>query len=170
MLLYSIQDNEKENHEMEIEGLFYRCGRNMTCIEKLPEHCRTFNCAINSITKIENLPDSLIEFDCQYNKITRIENLPESLKVFMFDDNPIQFVDNLGIDEYKSLFGEFVVQDYTNIKKCTRIIKNWHILHETAARVITRGCHNWIWKPFCNDGTIGIRPRLDMQELGIKLL
>jgi len=36
-----------------------------------------------------------------------------------------------------------------------------------AALVITKGCHNWVWKPRCKDGTIGIRPRLDMKELGI---
>jgi hypothetical protein len=95
--------------------------------------------------------------------------LPESLKLFIFDDNRIQFVDNLGIDEYKLVFGEFYVKDYTNIKKCTRIVDFWYKTHQEAALVITRNCHNWIWKPLCNDGTIGIRPRLDTLELGIKV-
>jgi hypothetical protein len=34
-----------------------------------------------------------------------------------------------------------------------------------AAMIISRGCHNWVWKPECKDGTIGIRPRLDMEYL-----
>jgi hypothetical protein len=59
------------------------------------------------------------------------------------------------------------VQDYTSIKKCSRTIKNWYKTHKEAATIITQGCHNWIWKPFCNDGTIGIRPRLDTKYLGL---
>jgi ankyrin repeat protein len=29
-----------------------------------------------------------------------------------------------------------------------------------AARVIQKGCENWLWKPLCKDGTLGIRPRM----------
>jgi hypothetical protein len=82
-------------------------------------------------------------------------------------DNPIQYVDNLLFTDYKSLFGDFRVKDYTDIKKCTRVITNWYKTHKEAATIVTRGCHNWIWKPFCNDGTIGIRPRLDTRYLGL---
>ena len=53
-----------------------------------------------------------------------------------------------------------------------RQIQRAYLRHYTkrrvAARKITRACHAWIWKPKCKDGTIGIRPRLDMKELGIK--
>lgn len=34
-------------------------------------------------------------------------------------------------------------------------------------RKLLEASHNWVWKPKCNDGTIGIRPRLDMKELGL---
>jgi hypothetical protein len=51
-------------------------------------------------------------------------------------------------------------------------IQRMYLRHYTrrkvAARKITRGCHNWVWKPKCKDGTMGIRPRLDTLALDIK--
>ena len=129
----------------------------------------TLDKSSQGLTRIENLPDSLQEFNCGYNGITRIENLPDSLQQFRYYNNPIEFVDNLGINEYKSVFDYFRVKDYTNIKKCSRTITNYKKRQKEAATVITQGCHNWIWKPLCNDGTIGIRPRLDTRDLGISL-
>ena len=35
------------------------------------------------------------------------------------------------------------------------------------ARIIQAGCENWLYKPYCNDNTIGIVPRLSMKELGL---
>jgi len=35
------------------------------------------------------------------------------------------------------------------------------------ARIIQAGCENWLYKPYCNDNTIGIVPRLAMKELGL---
>jgi hypothetical protein len=78
-------------------------------------------------------------------------------------------VDNLSIIDYKLIFGDFRVEDYTNIKKCTRTVNFWYKTHKEAATIITVGCHNWIWKPFCNDRTLGIRPRLDMKSLSINI-
>ncbi len=40
-------------------------------------------------------------------------------------------------------------------------------IEDEAARTIQRGCHNWLWKPKCNDGTLGINVRLSLKELGI---
>jgi len=58
-------------------------------------------------------------------------------------------------------------------KKMSAIrIQRMYLRHYTrrkvAARKITRGCHNWVWKPKCKDGTMGIRPRLDTLALDIK--
>lgn len=33
-------------------------------------------------------------------------------------------------------------------------------LHDQCARVIQKGCENWLWKPVCKDGKIGIHPRI----------
>jgi hypothetical protein len=53
--------------------------------------------------------------------------------------------------------------------EAARRIQSVYLRHYTrrrvAARKITRGCHAWIWKPMCKDGTIGIRPRLDMRDI-----
>jgi hypothetical protein len=135
-------------------------------IENLPNSLYNFDCSDNVVEKIENLPNSLEIFNCDNNLIRRIENLPNSLKEFRFDNNLIEFVNNMTWREYISLFEDFEIEEYTCIKKSQQIIKNWY-KPEEAARVITRNCHNWIWKPFCNDGTIGIRPRLDTRDLGL---
>jgi hypothetical protein len=39
------------------------------------------------------------------------------------------------------------------------------IKQEKAARVIQKGCHNWLWKPLCKDGTVGIGVRLMMKDI-----
>jgi hypothetical protein len=139
----------------------------ITQIDKLPISLQKFCCDYNRISLIENLPKSLQTFNCSNNRITRIEHLPDSLQHFSFIGNPIQYVDNLLFTDYNLIFKRFRVKEYTKIKKCTIIINNWYKTHKEAALVITRGCHNWIWKPYCNDNTIGIRPRLDMQGLGL---
>jgi hypothetical protein len=37
-----------------------------------------------------------------------------------------------------------------------------------ATRLIMEGCHNWLYKPVCKDGTIGIVPRLQMKKCCVK--
>ena len=51
------------------------------------------------------------------------------------------------------------------IRMCQQQAKKWYSKRVLAAKIITNGCHNWIWKPMCNDGTIGIRPKLDAEFL-----
>lgn len=67
---------------------------------------------------------------------------------------------------------DFPIDDTRSKKyKAARSIQRAYLRHYTrrkvAARKIVEGCHNWVWKPMCKDGTIGIRPRLDLEELGI---
>jgi hypothetical protein len=58
-----------------------------------------------------------------------------------------------------------------HLEKSKNIPKNFlqyisHFYNKNAI-IIQRGCHNWLYKPKCNDNTIGIVPRLDMRRLGI---
>ena len=36
---------------------------------------------------------------------------------------------------------------------------------DVAARIIQKGCYNWLFKPVCKDGTTGIFPRLSWRKL-----
>jgi hypothetical protein len=38
-------------------------------------------------------------------------------------------------------------------------------IFDTRARIIQRNCANWLYKPSCNDGTIGVVPRLFLRKL-----
>jgi hypothetical protein len=53
---------------------------------------------------------------------------------------------------------------YSSIKRIQRRTKR---LIGNSFTVIEELLHDWIWKPKCNDISIGIRPRLDMEFLGI---
>lgn len=44
-------------------------------------------------------------------------------------------------------------------KKLSNLTRN------NAATVIQKGCENWLWKPLCKDGTVGIVPRLALKQL-----
>ena len=44
---------------------------------------------------------------------------------------------------------------YENYKMALKIAKVYKIHYNKrikAAKIITRGCHNWVWKPICKDG------------------
>ena len=40
-------------------------------------------------------------------------------------------------------------------------------VQELATSFIQKGCHNWLYKPECKDGTYGIVPRIGMKNLNI---
>ena len=57
-------------------------------------------------------------------------------------------------------------EDYINkVMLCQRQIKKWFARRKRKATIISRHCHDWVWKPVCNDGKIGIRLRLDLKYL-----
>ena len=54
---------------------------------------------------------------------------------------------------------------YKSCMKIKKAYKRHYNRRKIAAKIITEACHDWVWKPNCRDGTIGIRPRLDMEYL-----
>ncbi|KAJ3376759.1 hypothetical protein HDU92_009042, partial [Lobulomyces angularis] len=139
----------------------------------------------NRITKIENLPSNLIEFGCFDNRITKIENLPDSLKIFRCC-NQIKKIENLPLglsyidiegvrvliesvdDVPYDFWSEFSLKGYQAVKRIQKRLSRRHKFKINAVRRIQAGCRNWIWKPLCKDGTIGIRPRLDLKHFNIE--
>lgn len=55
--------------------------------------------------------------------------------------------------EYLNKYNHLLVDHFE--KKLYR-----YLTKEQAARIIQKGCHNWLYKPNCKDNTIGIVPRL----------
>lgn len=53
--------------------------------------------------------------------------------------------------------------NYINVIQ--RAYRKHFIRRKNAAKIITNGCHNWVFAPKCKDGKTGIRPRLDTQYL-----
>lgn len=47
-------------------------------------------------------------------------------------------------------------------KICVSCIQN------NAAKIIQKNCYNWLWKPICKDGKLGINVIIGMQKIGIK--
>ena len=62
---------------------------------------------------------------------------------------------------------EWTYEKYKMACKIARVYKIHYTKRIKAAAIITEGCHNWVWKPICRDGSIGIRPRLDMKHYDI---
>jgi len=48
---------------------------------------------------------------------------------------------------------------------CQRQVRKWYARRKRKAMIINRACHNWVWKPICKDGTMGIRVKLDLRYL-----
>jgi len=100
--------------------------------------------------------------DCRFTQITKLENLPIGLQELHCNRYTILFVDNIPKETIN-----FTLKGYNAIKRIQKRMKWRYKRKRNAARIICNGCHNWVWKPLCRDGTIGIRPRLDMISLGI---
>lgn len=64
---------------------------------------------------------------------------------------------------YKDIVRDEVTSTFFAISQVIETIAE----QEIAAIIIQRACHNWLYKPVCKDGSVGILPRLSMRELGI---
>lgn len=50
------------------------------------------------------------------------------------------------------------------LKKTGGYPRVWPWIADKAARVIQNGCENWLWKPQCDDGTLGINLRIGLRR------
>ncbi len=109
--------------------------------------------------------DELNSFNQYYIEITRrLDRISD-----IIDDmtrritERINFYCNIHNHYYSCNKCEF--QKNYSSKKIQRVWRKYiYNKRDNAARVIQNGLHNWLAKPVCNDGTIGIIPRLAMRE------
>ena len=73
------------------------------------------------------------------------------------------YVDNVSMENFEEIKNVF--RTYSLIR---RFQIRWRIRtrckKERAAKIIQRGLHNWLWKPVCRDGTVGIGARLSWKS------
>jgi hypothetical protein len=74
----------------------------------------------------------------------------------------------LNLDSRFYFDNEYSYKEYQMAMKIKHFYKKRHARRKYSANIINSGCYNWVWKPKCKDGSIGIRPRLDMFALGIE--
>lgn len=141
--------------------------RSLSKIENLPSSLSELHCEFSRISKIENLPISLTYLNCYGSDISKIENLPRSLIFLSFNSDKVKYVDDIPIDQLNFQRWNFI-ERYNIIKKLQRRMKIRYKIKNEKAKIIQAGCENWLYKPYCNDNTIGIVPRLSMKELNLK--
>ena len=134
-------------------------------IENLPENLEYFSCSFTQVNKIQNLPSSLLYFNFVDTNISIIENLPLCLQTIHFTKHHIRFIDNIPFEWFD---GQFTLKKYNTIKRIQIKIKKRFILKNKATRIIQYACENWIWKPICKDGKMGINCRLSIKSLNLK--
>ncbi|KAJ3375910.1 hypothetical protein HDU92_000653, partial [Lobulomyces angularis] len=100
--------------------------------------------------------------------IKKIENLPLGLSYIDLEGEVlIEFVDDVPYDDI--VWSEFSLKGYQAVKRIQKRLSRRRKCKINAVRRIQAGCRNWIWKPLCKDGTIGVRPRLDLKHLNIDI-
>lgn len=135
----------------------------MNKIENFSEDIVTLLLGSNSeIFKIGTLPIKLKTLGCSGTNISVIENLPLGLVKFYYNKNSVKYVDNVEINRIN-----FTLRGYSAIKRIQFRMKRRFKIKNKAAKVIQAGMHNWLFKPYLNDGKNGIVPRLAMRELGL---
>ena len=127
--------------------------------EGAPSSLTYVNLSDNNIREMnwEGAPSSLKNVNLSDNNITEInwEGAPSSLtNVYLYFGNRITKIIKL--------------KEYISARRIQRGYLRHYTKRKVAAIKITSHCHAWVWKPMCKDGSIGIRPRLDMAALGIE--
>ena len=134
--------------------------------------------SVKGITEMnwENAPKNLQEIWLDHNQIIELrwENSPKNLQYIWLYHNQIREMNFLGAPEHIQLYYGPFQNEYKAYKKQCNAVRNIqrnYLRHFTrrkyAAMVICRASFNWVWKPVCKDGSIGIRPRLDMLALDL---
>ena len=67
-------------------------------------------------------------------------------------------VDNVSINIFN---GNFNIEKYNVFRRFQLRCKLFTTMRIKAAKVIHKGCHNWLYLGKCKDNTIGIVPRLE---------
>ena len=147
---------------------------------------RILYCHYNELEEIPMHSNYLEELDISYNKyimcipknlskniyhlcitgtsITKIEYI-KNKNISIAYNHHVKYIDNLLItwlDEHRICI---TWPMYFILKKYQRNIKLKYQRKLNAIRLIQKNCYNWIWKPTCKDGTIGIRLRLDLDYI-----
>lgn len=145
-----------------------------------PPHLTTLNLYGNWITRMNwiDAPRKLTTVNLSGNAIREMnwDHTPPKLTTVYLDDNGLKHTNWKNVPDslttVASRFSAHGFQQEFKEYKAARRIQRAYLRHYTrrkvAARKIIEGCHAWVWKPICQDGTIGIRPRLDTRELGLE--
>lgn len=132
------------------------------------------DCSNNNIKYIDELPITLIELYCSNNNLTKLPKLPNLLYTLQCDWNLITFTPSF--IKYKYLLEQYCTDDnkeeYLKIVACNFIKYYWKIHYdkdilpkmEKSAKIIQRGCYNWLWKPVCKDGKPGINVKIGYKQ------
>ena len=133
----------------------------------------------NQITEMnwEGAPSFLKYVFLNGNQITEMnwEGAPSSLEYVTLSNNQITEMNWEGAPgslREVYLWGngntKKEIKEYISARRIQRGYLRHYTKRKVAAIKITSHCHAWVWKPMCKDGSIGIRPRLDMAALGIE--
>ena len=98
------------------------------------------------------------------------KDAPQSLtSIHLYDNQITEFLwkdcpDKVHIDGLSDK-QSYELREYRSAKKIQRVYLRHYTRRKCAATKVAKGCHNWLYKPRCNDGTIGIVPRLHLKYL-----
>jgi hypothetical protein len=111
------------------------------------------------------------KFLCNYIKDNNLYN-PENRREIRPDERLIKLLKYDPVIENTLTY--FFLQEkmnhlfykYDKYFACIRIQRAFRYKRQKcAATIIQNGCHNWLWKPKCDDGTVGIQCRMMVKEL-----
>ena len=138
------------------------------------------NCISNNIIEslyTSPLPDfeSFFEnlfINCELEFIKQLDlNEYDGVIIDIFEyyiENPSRLTQNI-IDIINYIINETDWVRNVDYIFISQLIDNVHLMIENyAALIIQRGCHNWLWKPICKDGSLGINCRLSIRQLNLK--
>ncbi len=137
------------------------CNSKLSKIIKVSSRVQYLHLEGNCIARIQGLPDGLKSLYLRGNAFERIENLPLGLTCLVQDS--AKYVDNVNLSSIN-----FTLHGYQAIRRIQKRIKR-RVLLNKKIRMLQDACRRWVWAPLLEDGTVGIRPRLDCIALGIPL-
>lgn len=160
-----------------------RCaGNHIDSLPYLPSSLEYLGCYDNDLVILPELPKNLRFLHAQINNLVSLPELPKSLRNIDITTNPnlvnvnlVPLVESFRYSStLKSIDGvlldkiNFSLHGYYAIHMLQRRMRRRFSKKTKAAKIIQKHLENWLFKPKCNDGTVGIAVRLGARALAVQ--
>lgn len=134
-------------------------------LPKLPETLRVLTCDGSLLTELPDpLPSAMSYLTLDHTAITILPKV--SRKCCLTLPDTLRLCNPLNVNQNEAYYRSMAPERCKEITGKTWYIAAKYLYKVKQVKIIQRNLHNWLYKPVCADGTLGIVARLGMKKCG----